>query len=149
MLKNRTGMHADAYDARFLLKPLGIEKMFWFKNEEGHPHTGGGLCLTARDAARFGLLYLQNGGWGDEQIVSEEWGRESVRKHVDLTIEGQPPSGYGYLWWILAPDPQGNGQQISTRREDAAANLSSLFRSTTWWGASWSTPKPEPIRTGS
>ncbi len=111
MLKNRTGMHADVYAERFLFKPLGIEKTFWYKNEEGHPHTGGGLCLTARDAAKFGLLYLQNGRWGDEQIVPTEWVRESFRKHVDLTVEGQPPSGYGYLWWILAPDPQGNGRQ--------------------------------------
>ncbi len=69
MLKNRTGMHADAYAERFLFKPLGIEKTFWFKNEEGHSHTGGGLCLTARDAAKFGMLYLQNGRWEDEQIV--------------------------------------------------------------------------------
>ena len=23
---------------------------------------------------------------------------------VDLTVPGQPPSGYGYLWWVWAPD---------------------------------------------
>ena len=32
--------------------------------------------------------------------------------HVDLTVEGQPPSGYGYLWWVLAPDPRGDGKQF-------------------------------------
>ena len=31
--------------------------------------------------------------------------------HVDLTVKGQPPSGYGYLWWVLAPDPRGNGRE--------------------------------------
>ena len=30
---------------------------------------------------------------------------------VDLTVSGQPPSGYGYWWWIGAPDWQGEGRQ--------------------------------------
>jgi len=111
MLRNRTGMHADAYAERFLFAPLGIEQKFWVRNAEGHPHTGGGLNLTARDTAKFGLLYLQNGRWGKTQVVPEAWVRESLRTHVDLTAPGQPPSGYGYLWWILAPDPRGSGKQ--------------------------------------
>jgi len=111
MLKNRTGMHAAEYAERFLFKPLGIEKKLWIGNAEGHTHAGGGLNLTARDTAKFGLLYLNNGRWGDVQVVPEAWVRESLQTHVDLTVKGQPPSGYGYLWWILAPDPRGNGQQ--------------------------------------
>jgi CubicO group peptidase (beta-lactamase class C family) len=111
ILKNRTGMHAHEYADRFLFKPLRIEKKFWLRNLEGQTHAGGGLALAARDTAKFGLLYLKNGKWADEQVVPEEWVRESFRMHVDLTIKGQPPSGYGYLWWILAPDPRGNGRQ--------------------------------------
>jgi CubicO group peptidase (beta-lactamase class C family) len=41
--------------------------------------------------------------------------------HVDLTVKGQPPSGYGYLWWILAPDPRGNGRQDIYAAEGAHA----------------------------
>jgi len=111
MLKNRTGMHAAEYAERYLFKPLGIENKFWVQNLEGHAHTGGGLYLTSRDAAKFGLLYLQNGRWNNRQIVPAEWIRESLQTHVDLTVPGQPPSGYGYLWWILASDPRGNGRQ--------------------------------------
>lgn len=117
MLKNRTGMHAAEYAERFLFKPLGIEKKIWLRNQEGHSHAGGGLALTARDAAKFGLLYLNNGRWGNEQVVPESWVRESLRTHVDLTVAGQPPSGYGYLWWIFAPDPRGKtGQDIYAAR---------------------------------
>jgi len=112
MLKNRTGMHADKYAERFLFAPLGIKNYFWFRNTEGHAHAGGGLNLTARDSAKFGLLYLKNGRWGDKQVVPEEWVHESLRMHVDLTVQGQPPSGYGYLWWILAPDPRAGGRQM-------------------------------------
>jgi CubicO group peptidase (beta-lactamase class C family) len=117
MLKNRTGMHAAEYAERFLFNPLGIEKKIWLRNKEGHSHAGGGLALTARDAAKFGLLYLNNGRWGNEQVVPESWVRESLRTHVDLTVAGQPPSGYGYLWWIFAPDPRGKtGQDIYAAR---------------------------------
>jgi CubicO group peptidase (beta-lactamase class C family) len=112
MLKRRTGMQAAAYAERYLFQPLGIENKFWMGNAEGQTHSGGGLALTARDTAKFGLLYLKNGRWGNEQVVPENWVRESLRMHVDLTVEGQPPSGYGYLWWILAPDPRGNGRQF-------------------------------------
>jgi CubicO group peptidase (beta-lactamase class C family) len=112
MLKNRTGMHAHEYADRFLFKPLGIETRLWYRNKEGHTATGGGLMLTARDTAKFGLLYLNGGRWGEVQVVPEDWVRESLRMHVDLTVKGQPPSGYGYLWWVLAPDPRGNGRQF-------------------------------------
>ncbi len=111
MLKNRTGMHAAEYAERFLFKPLGIEKWFWRGNSEGHTHTGGGLSLTARDTARFGQLYMMNGRWEGQQVVPESWVRESLKMHVDMTVKGQPPSGYGYLWWVLAPHWQGNGKQ--------------------------------------
>jgi CubicO group peptidase (beta-lactamase class C family) len=109
MLKNRTGSHADVYAERHLFPPLGITRHLWIKNREGHPHTGGGLSLRARDTAKFGLLYLQNGRWRDQQLVPAEWVRESFQKHVDLGDNPRDTIGYGYLWWILAPDPDGDG----------------------------------------
>lgn len=109
MLKNRTGMHADQYAEKYLFKPLQITQKFWFKNQEGHPHTGGGLSLKPRDTAKFGLLYLNKGRWGKEQVVPEAWIRESFIKRVDFGTTRQRTIGYGYLWWILTPDPDGNG----------------------------------------
>jgi CubicO group peptidase (beta-lactamase class C family) len=107
MLKSRTGKHAEEYARDLLFKPLGIEKWFWFHNAEGHTHTGGGLSLSGRDAAKLGQLYLDKGRWGNVQVVPEAWVRESLKMRVDLTLPGQPPSGYGYLWWVWAPDPRG------------------------------------------
>ncbi len=112
ILKARTGMHADVYAAKHLFPALGITKWYWHRNAEGHTHAGGGLTLTARDMAKLGQLYLNKGRWGGVQVLPASWVEESFRMHVDLTVPGQPPAGYGYLWWILAPDPRGNGRDL-------------------------------------
>jgi CubicO group peptidase (beta-lactamase class C family) len=112
MLKRRAGRHAMEYARDLLFTPLGIQKFFWFANPEGHTHTGGGLSLSGRDAAKLGQLYLDKGRWGDVQVVPESWVRESLKMHVDLTEPGQPPSGYGYLWWVWAPDPRGKSGEL-------------------------------------
>jgi len=52
--------------------------------------------MTARDMARFGLLFLRNGRWGWRQIVPASWVAESVTSYSDAGNSG----GYGYLWWI-------------------------------------------------
>ncbi|MDF9828151.1 CubicO group peptidase (beta-lactamase class C family) [Ereboglobus sp. PH5-10] len=52
--------------------------------------------MSARDMARFGLLYLRNGKWADKQILPEKWVRESVAAYSKTGGSG----GYGYLWWV-------------------------------------------------
>ncbi len=112
ILKRRAGMHADKYMDKSLFGPLGISRTFWFRNKEGHPHTGGGLFLLPRDMAKFGLLYLRNGKWKGEQIVPESWIRESFEMAVNFPANSRSHDiGYGYLWWILEPDPKGEGKQ--------------------------------------
>jgi CubicO group peptidase (beta-lactamase class C family) len=51
--------------------------------------------MSARDLARFGLLYLHGGRWGVRQIVPESWVRESTTPRSETHIG----SGYAYLWW--------------------------------------------------
>ncbi len=110
ILKNRTGKHADVFAAKYLFPKMGITKTSWFKNRDNHPHTGGGLDLRPRDMAKFGLLYLRNGRWENHQLVPAQWVKESIKKRV--TLEGRKHvTGYGYLWWLLEPDPKGKGKE--------------------------------------
>ena len=111
MLNARTGSHADRFAEQYLFEPIGVRRSRWFSNQEGHPHTGGGLHLMPRDMAKFGLLYLRHGRWNDRQIVPESWVIESTRKRVSLAGRGRVV-GYGYLWWILTPDPSGAGKEF-------------------------------------
>jgi CubicO group peptidase (beta-lactamase class C family) len=111
LIKARTGAHADAFMAEHLFKPLGIERHWWFRNRQGHPHLGGGLHLAPRDMAKFGLLYLRKGKWEDEQVVPRKWVEASIKRQVEFGPEARRSVGYGYLWWILQPDPDGEGEQ--------------------------------------
>lgn len=53
---------------------------------------------SARDDARFGLLYLRNGRWGDQQLIPTDWIAMSTKRQV---ITGSHfYYDYGYLWWV-------------------------------------------------
>jgi len=52
--------------------------------------------MSARDMARFGLLYLRGGQWRGRSVVPREWVEESTRSFSELGQSG----GYGYLWWV-------------------------------------------------
>jgi CubicO group peptidase (beta-lactamase class C family) len=66
-------------------------------------HPAYAFRISARDLARLGQLYLQEGNWQGQQILPAGWVEESTRAHS--TTEGTGTySGYGYMWWIAARD---------------------------------------------
>ena len=89
---------AAAFARQKLFDPLQIKNYTWPSDSEGFLHGESGLSLTARDMAKIGILYLQQGRWGDAQIVSSDYVQDSTSKHND----GGPPlnAAYGYQWWI-------------------------------------------------
>jgi len=62
-------------------------------------HPGYPVRMSARDLARFALLYLRQGRWKDTQIVSADWVRESTASHSSTAYTRYPDGGYGYMWW--------------------------------------------------
>ena len=63
--------------------------------------------MSARDLARFALLYLHDGRWSGRQIVPSAWVRESTQSYSDAFPDQGRGYGYGYLWWIGFPDNNG------------------------------------------
>lgn len=59
----------------------------------GGGHFGGGLFISAEDHARFGLLMLRRGVWGQRRLLPEVW--------FDLIREpAAAKPDYGFLWWL-------------------------------------------------
>ncbi len=93
-----------AFAQRHLFEPTGTEVGDWLKDREGNYIGSGGIHVTARDAARFGLLYLRDGQHEEEQIVPEEWVRDSLRIYSEGARDyglgfAMKDLGYGYGWW--------------------------------------------------
>lgn len=63
----------------------------------GGGHWGGGMFISARDMARFGLLTLRNGKWKDKQILSSEF-----LKLATTPTTAQPT--YGFMNFFLNTD---------------------------------------------
>lgn len=63
------------------------------RSVSGGGHWGGGLWISARDLARVGLLYLNDGTWGGKQLLSDAW-VEASTEPCDVA------ENYGYLWWL-------------------------------------------------
>jgi CubicO group peptidase (beta-lactamase class C family) len=105
-----------------LFTPIDARVGDWRHDRDGYRIGGGEIHTTARDAARFGLLYLNEGEWEGEQVVSSDWVRESLRRYSDdawvaharLNRIGRyfRDLGYGYQWWSAS---------VGDRRVDYAA----------------------------
>ena len=59
----------------------------------GGTRWGGGVWMNSRDAARFGLLFLRRGRWGNLAVISPAWVR-------DATTPSARKDDYGFLWWL-------------------------------------------------
>ncbi|SDZ23682.1 serine hydrolase domain-containing protein [Tindallia californiensis] len=86
-----------------IAKPLEMEDFSldntWYQFESNKSlHPSYLFRVSARDMARFGQLYLQQGSWEGDQIVPSEWIEESLQAHA--IPKGFDVFGYGYLWWV-------------------------------------------------
>jgi len=95
IVRNRTGVHLDAFGAQQLLQPLGIRSSRWEYQSDGLPLATGGLWLRARDTAKIGSLMLNDGRWNGQPVVSPAWIDASLTARVGVDNSRD----YGYLWW--------------------------------------------------
>jgi CubicO group peptidase (beta-lactamase class C family) len=98
VLERATGRNVVEYAHDRLLAPIGMTHSRYTTDPAGNELMFMGLRSTCRDMARFGLLMLDHGRWGDEQVVSADWVRAATgRSSTPLN------AAYGYLWWLNRP----------------------------------------------
>jgi hypothetical protein len=85
-------MPLHEYADEVLFQPLGITSAQWELAPEG-VQSGDGLYLAPYDMARIGYLYLNEGEWNGQRIVSADWVERSTQPDVN--------EDYGYMWWIF------------------------------------------------
>lgn len=97
ILERATEKTISAYLEETLWKPVGMEySASWSLDSKKHgfEKMESGINARAIDYAKFGKLYLNNGKWNGEQIISSEWVLDSTKP-----IENLKESYFGYTEW--------------------------------------------------
>ena len=114
-----------SYAQEHLFSPLGGEVGNWILGWEDYYIGFADLEITARDMAKFGQLYLNEGRFEGKQIVPADWVRDSLQTYSEdawyfRVGKNWRDSAYGYQWWsVRAGDYRYNlawghgGQQIA------------------------------------
>lgn len=98
ILQLETGVTAEAYAARHLFGPLGIDAWQWHTDPQGVSIGGFGLALRGGDLFKLGRLMLARGRWHGRRVVPEDWiAASTAPRHHTYDWLGS----YGYHWWTF------------------------------------------------
>lgn len=104
VLERTTGLSIGEAFYRRIAKPIGMQD---FKPEDVY-YIDGPISryrayhfeITARDLARFGLLYLSNGRWDNKQVVPAAWVEKNESANEMIRWHDADAGGYENLWWL-------------------------------------------------
>lgn len=91
-----------SFGQEHLFDPLGSEIGDWKKDLDGYNWAAGEIHVSARDAAKFGMLFLNDGQFEGNQIVPADWVRDSLQTYSEDAYDNVGEFrdiGYGYQWW--------------------------------------------------
>lgn len=93
---------------RQIADPIGMEDFsvdscYYQYEPEKSEHPAYHFRMSARDMARFGVLYQKGGIWKGEEIVPADWVAESTTAYS--VIDEPTGIGYGYMWYVI---PEGS-----------------------------------------
>jgi len=129
MISRAAGTDLRSFAEENLLDPLGIHPGEWIQDWEGYYLAYGGCFMTARDMARFGQLYLDDGVYQGEQLLPSSWIDQSLQAYSNRAWNYRVGRNfrdirYGYQWWkVRAGNYDYNlawghgGQQIALVRD--------------------------------
>ncbi|MEP3837325.1 MAG: serine hydrolase [Algibacter sp.] len=97
VLKKATGKSLSNYLSESFWKPMGAANdAFWQVDDEDNRLAKAFCCISssARDFARFGKLYKDDGKWKGKQLLDSTF----VKKSITPRFKESPEYGYG--WWL-------------------------------------------------
>ncbi len=96
IIQETTGMNTLDFAKDHLFSPLGIDDVVWLSNLQGITLGHTRLIMKPHDMAKIGFLFLNEGRWDNEQILSADWVADSSHEHITDNYG----YGYGYQWWV-------------------------------------------------
>ena len=111
-VQNAVRMPLADFANQFLFYPMQITDAAWARSPTNLPNGGSGLYLTSRDLIKFGQLYIDNGAWQGQQLISADWIADTVVRRVDISSWATYSEAYGFQWWL--DDLSYKGQPVET-----------------------------------
>jgi CubicO group peptidase (beta-lactamase class C family) len=117
VLSNATGQRVADYANRQLFAPLGVAPVKnialsdrqqhlefirgttergWVADPRGVNTPGWGLVLSTLDLVKLANLYLANGRWDGQRLLSSSWIQQSTSEQSRCGERR-----YGFLWWLI------------------------------------------------
>lgn len=108
ILLRATGTSAKALLKDRVMDPIGVSEYTSWTDNAGNSLSYCCLDMSARNYARFGLLFSRNGKWEDQQLISEDFVNETFQQVWDLPPANgyQTERGYSMHWWISRFDDE-------------------------------------------
>ena len=100
ILTEATEMSAHNFAKQYLFEPLGFNETIWSVDNREYNIGSTRLRISPRDMLKFGTLYLNEGEYSGQQLISSEW--VDISTTIQISTRSAIPFGpdYGYLWWI-------------------------------------------------
>jgi hypothetical protein len=93
------------YPSERLFAPLGMSSALIEPDAAGTLVASSLMYASARDFARLGLLFLQDGMWQGKRLLTEGWVAYSLTPSKDA-----PDASYGAHMWLKLPESDGFGE---------------------------------------
>ena len=100
ILQKATGMTALDFAQRNLFGPLGITDVTWLADPQGITIGIDEIYLSPMDMAKIAYLYLHNGQWAGQQIVSQGWVQAATSRIACLRSSSGALDTIGYGWTV-------------------------------------------------
>ena len=103
IVSRAAGETLPEFAKKHLFAPLGIDTYCWTLTPKRRAVAQGSFFIRPRDMVKIGQLFLNQGSWGEQSVISARWVEESTKHHLDTldnNEDNQPQrDGYGYQWW--------------------------------------------------
>lgn len=99
-IENRSQESLLSYLYPRLFDPLNIEVRYWEKDPLGHTFGSGGLVMSSADLYKIGSLYMNNGTWKANNVVSKKFINQSLKPVIATESQHIYSTHYGYGLWL-------------------------------------------------
>lgn len=93
-----SGEKLDSFLWQRVLKPMGLQEIAWSRCPHEYPIGATGLYISAHDMVKLGALYLSDGVWNGQRLISAEWVKLAEERGYELHAPAEGILGKGGMY---------------------------------------------------